>query len=251
MNDYRVSNRRACKVLFLHRSSWFYKGKSRNNSVLRKRIRDIAQTRVRYGSRRIATLLRREGWRDNHKRIHRLYCLKGLNLRSKRPRRKRAATRRLDRPKLYSIDQCWSMDFVADQLFDGRKIRALIVVDNYIHQCVAIHVGQSLKGTDVVAVMNYLKIVHFAVPERIQADAARWIMVANLSAAADRSKALDLWAYDNRVTLNFSRPSKPTARRPLILRLSSHSMAVSGRTPRGRVFERALVFVIRRCSGKD
>ena len=200
MNDYRVSNRRACKVLFLHRSSWFYKGKSRNDSVLRKRIRDIAQTRVRYGSRRIATLLRREGWRDNHKRIHRLYCLKGLNLRSKRPRRKRAATRRLDRPKLYSIDQCWSMDFVADQLFDGRKIRALIVVDNYIHQCVAIHVGQSLKGTDVVAVMNYLKIVHFAVPERIQVDNGSEFV----------SKALDLWAYDNRVTLDFSRPGKPT-----------------------------------------
>ena len=101
MNDYRVSNRRACKVLLLQRSSWFYKGKLRDDSVLRKRIKDIAQTRVRYGSRR-------EGWRDNHKRIHRLYCLEGLNLRSKRPRRKRAAAHRLDRPELSSIDQCWN-----------------------------------------------------------------------------------------------------------------------------------------------
>ena len=108
MNDYRVSNRRACKVISLQRSSWFYKGKARNDSVLRERIRDIAQTRVRYGSRRIATLLRREGWRDNHKRIHRLYCLEGLNLRSKRPRRKRAAAHRLDRIELSSIAQCWN-----------------------------------------------------------------------------------------------------------------------------------------------
>ena len=200
MNDYRVSNRRACKVLFLQRSSWFYKGKARNDSVLRERIRDIAQTRVRYGSRRIATLLRREGWRDNHKRIHRLYCLEGLNLRSKRPRRKRTAAHRLDRPELSSIDQCWSMDFVADQLFDGRKIRALTVVDNFSRQCVAIHVGQSLKGTDVVAVMDRLRVEFAGVPKRIQVDNGSEFI----------SKALDLWAYEHGVTLDFSRPGKPT-----------------------------------------
>jgi putative transposase len=62
------------------------------------------------------------------------------------------------------------MDFVADQLFDGRKIRALTIVDNYSRQCMAIHVGQSLKADDVVAVMNHLKIVDLAVPERIQVD---------------------------------------------------------------------------------
>lgn len=200
MNDYRVSNRRACKVLLLQRSSWFYKGKARNDSVLRQRIRDIAQTRVRYGSRRIATLLRREGWRDNHKRIHRLYCLEGLNLRNKRPRRKRAAAHRLDRIELSSIAQCWSMDFVADQLFDGRKIRALTVVDNYSRQCVAIHVGQSLKGTDVVAIMDRLRVEFAGVPKRIQVDNGREFI----------SKALDLWAYEHGVTLDFSRPGRPT-----------------------------------------
>ncbi len=82
---------------------------------------------------------------------------KGLNLRSKRPRRNRTAAHRLDRPELSSIHQCWSMDFVADQLFDGRKIRALTVVDNFSRQCVAIHVGQSLKGEDVVGSDERLK----------------------------------------------------------------------------------------------
>ena len=67
------------------------------------------------------------------------------------------------------------MDFVADQLFDGRKIRALTVavrraVDNFSRQCLAIHVGQSLKGEDVVAVMNQLKLVNLAVAKRIQVD---------------------------------------------------------------------------------
>lgn len=92
------------------------------------------------------------------------------------------------------------MDFVADQLFDGRKIRALTVVDNFSRQCVAIHVGQSLKGEDVVAVMNQLKMVNLSVPDRIQVDNGSEFI----------SKALDLWAYDNGVTLDFSRPGKPT-----------------------------------------
>lgn len=171
MNDYRVFSRRACKVLHLQRSNWFYKGKLYNDSVLREQIKDIAQTRVCYGSRRIAQL-RREGWRDNHKRIHRLYYLRGLNLRSKRPKRKRAAAHRLDWPELSGIDQCWNgpphaMDFVADQLFDGRKIWDSTVVDNFSRQCVAIHVGQSLKGTDVVAVMNQLRVEFTRVPKRI------------------------------------------------------------------------------------
>jgi putative transposase len=93
------------------------------------------------------------------------------------------------------------MDFVADQLFDGRKIRVLTVVDNFSRQCLAIHVGQSLKGEDVVAVMNQLKVVNLAVPNRIQVD----------NGAEFISKVLDKWCYDNNVTLDFSRPGKPTA----------------------------------------
>jgi len=76
------------------------------------------------------------------------------------------------------------------------EIRA---VDNFSRQCVAIHVGQSLKGEDVVAVMNRLKMVSLSVPERIQVDNGSEFI----------SKALDLWAYDNGVTPDFSRPGKP------------------------------------------
>ena len=163
-------------------------------------MREIADIRIRYGYWRIYTLLRREGWKDNHKRVYRVYCEEGLNLRSKRPRRNRTASHRLERPQLSNIHQSWSMDFVADQLFDGRKIRALTIVDNYSRKCLAIHVGQSLKGEDVVAVMNQLKVVNLAVPNRIQVDNGSEFI----------SKALDKWCYDNGVTLDFSRPGKPT-----------------------------------------
>ena len=200
IDAYRVSSRRACAVIRLERSVWYYRSKARDSTVLTHRIKEIAQTRIRYGYLRIYTLLRREGWKDNHKRVYRLYCQEGLNLRSKRPRRNRASAHRLERISFSTIHQCWSMDFVADQLFDGRKIRALTVVDNYSRQCLAIHVGQSLKGEDVVAVMERLKTEFKSVPERIQVDNGSEFI----------SKALDKWAYENNVILDFSRPGKPT-----------------------------------------
>jgi putative transposase len=200
IDAYRISARRACRVLRLQRASFAYQPHRRDDTVLRQRLRELAQVRVRYGSQRLYILLRREGWPDNHKRVHRLYCLEGLNLRSKRPRRNRAAAHRLERLPLGRLHQSWSMDFVADNLFDGRKIRALTIVDNFSRQCLAIHVGQSLKGEDVVAVMQRLHQQLGLVPERIQVDNGSEFI----------SKALDRWAYDQHVTLDFSRPGKPT-----------------------------------------
>lgn len=154
----------------LARSTFNYKGKPSDDAVLIARIREIALTRVRYGYWRIYILLRREGWLVNHKRVYRLYKLQGLNLRSKRPRRNRAAAHRLDRIAPSHPHQSWSMDFVADQLFDGRRFRALTVVDNFSRKCLAIHIGQSLKGPDVKGIMEYLYARYSQVPERIQVD---------------------------------------------------------------------------------
>lgn len=111
-------------------------------------MREIAQTRIRYGFWRIYVLMRREGHADNHKRLYRIYKEEGLNLRSKRPRRNRTAAHRSARIESKQVHQCWSMDFVADQLFDGRKFRALTVVVNYSRKCLHIAVGQYLKGED-------------------------------------------------------------------------------------------------------
>src|SRR5690606_9254319 len=89
---------------------------------------------------------------------------------------------------------------VADQLFDGRKFRALTVVDNYSRKCLAIEADQGLRGEQVVNVMEALKAHYGKVPERIQVDNGSEFI----------SKALDKWAYDNRVILDFSRLGKPT-----------------------------------------
>lgn len=92
-------------------------------------------------------LLRREGWKDNHKRVYRLYREQGLSLRHKRPRRSRAARLRQPKQTVSQTNEIWSMDFVADALYDGRRLRTLTIVDNHTRECLAIGVGSGLRGS--------------------------------------------------------------------------------------------------------
>ena len=198
--DHQVSIRKSCRVMMLAHSMMYYKAHRRDDQALRQRMRDIAEARVRYGHERIFVMLRREGWKDNHKRTHRVYKEEGLNLRTKRPRRSKTAANRLGRPVNTALYECFSMDFVSDALFDGRKFRALTVVDNLSRECLAIYVGQSLKGKDVVDVLNRIKITRNIVPRKIQTDNGSEFI----------SKEMDRWAYENKVTMHYSRPGKPT-----------------------------------------
>jgi len=126
-----VSIRRACAVLGGGRSTYHYAARRPPQAVLSKRIREIAETRIRYGYRRIHVLLRREGWPANVKRIYRLYPEEGLQLPHKTPKPRVAAKLREDRSPPAAPKQVWAMDFLSDQLFDGRKIRILTIVDAY------------------------------------------------------------------------------------------------------------------------
>ena len=120
-DSFRVSERRACRVLPLIRSSCRRKSTRKDPVRLRQRIRDLAESRVRYGYRRIHILLQREGFKVGKDRVHRLYSQEGLSLRRKRPRRHVTAARRVERPKPQQKNQSGSMDFVSDALFDGRR----------------------------------------------------------------------------------------------------------------------------------
>lgn len=200
IDEYRVSIKRAAALCLITRSLVYYKAHGRDDRAVRQRIKEIAAVRVRYGMARIHVLLRREGWCDNHKRVRRIYREEGLNLRLRRPRRSKAARHRTQSLPLTAPNQCWSMDFVADALFDGRRFRALTLVDNFSRECLEIEVGQSLKGEDVVQVMERMKLLRGALPERIKVDNGSEFI----------SKVLDKWAYENGVVLDFSRPGKPT-----------------------------------------
>ena len=132
ISSYRISVKRACSVCQQSRAGWYQRPNVKLLDLpLKKRMHEIASVRVRYGFWRIYVLIRRDGWQVNHKRLYRLYKEEGLNLRCRRPRRRKAAAHRSERPILTMPNQTWSMDFVADALFDGRRFRALTLVDNF------------------------------------------------------------------------------------------------------------------------
>ncbi len=110
------------------------------------RICEIAATRVRYGYRCIHVLLCREGWGINHKRVYRLYKEEGLLLRSKRPKRIVSAMHREKAESATRPDEVWSMDFMSDAFFDGRRLKLMAVVDNYTRESLAIEVAQGITG---------------------------------------------------------------------------------------------------------
>ena len=119
IDAYRVSIRRVTAVVQLRQGTYFYRPCPRDDRTERQWIREIAAARIRYSVRRIHVLLRPEGWLINYKKTCRIYCEESLNLRRKRPRRRVAAAHRQARPAVSSVNACWSMDFVANQLFNG------------------------------------------------------------------------------------------------------------------------------------
>ena len=163
------------------------------------RLKELAGVRVGYGYRRLHIMLQREGWQINHKRVYRLYREEGLGLRKKPPRRRVAAIKREIQPTATEQNECWSMDFVSDQLFDGRRMRVFTLVDNHTRESLALHAGQRIGGMDVVEVLEGVtKAKGF--PKRIKVDNGPEFI----------SKDLDRWAYWNKVELDFSRPGKPS-----------------------------------------
>lgn len=196
---WKVSIRRACEVLRAGRSTYHYVSRSSSQADLRQRIREIAETRVRYGYRRIHVLLRREGWEVNAKRVYRLYREEGLQLRNKTPKRKVKAKLREGRADPVRRNDVWAMDFVHDQLYDGRKIRILNIIDAYTRFVPAIDVRGSYTGADVVETLERV-CSRLGYPKSIRVDQGPEFV----------SKDLDLWAYAKNVELDFSRPGKPT-----------------------------------------
>jgi putative transposase len=157
MRRFGCSQRNVLRVVKMSASTYLYKTvKKKDESALKMSTKEITDTRVHYGYRRVHVLLRREGHTDNVKRICRLYRVEveGLSQRLKRQRRNKAAKLRQPKQLANAVNEIWSMDFVADASFDGRKLRMLTVVDLYTHECLPIEVGQSLKGEGVVRTLN-------------------------------------------------------------------------------------------------
>lgn len=196
---YDVSERRGCAVLVCARSVQRYQSVREPCTELRMRIKDLTASRVTWGYRRVHVLLVREGWAVNAKKVYRIYREEGLSMRAKRPRRHKAAQVRQMTPSASGRDERWSMDFMSDQLGDGRRIRVLTIVDHYTRESMAMEVGQSMGSAAVIGVLERLGRLR-RTPRTISVD----------NGPEFASKALDAWAYRKGVRLDFSRPGKPT-----------------------------------------
>ncbi|HBC8114612.1 TPA: IS3 family transposase [Raoultella planticola] len=194
---YGASERQVFFALRVSRSSFRYRSVAADDSALRLRIRKITETRGHYGYRRVHVMLRREGWRDNHKRIYRLYSEQGLSLRLKRPRRNKSAQRRQPQPQLQGLYP--NHVFVSDALFDGHRLRLLTVIDLYTRECLGICVGPNLRSTEVAEMLNTITLRR-PLPQLLKTD--------NDSEFA--GKMLDKWVYERGSRIDFSRPGTPT-----------------------------------------
>lgn len=197
--EWQVSIRKACAALEFDRSTYHYKSRRSGQAALETRIREICHARVRYGYRRVHVLLRREGWRHGQNKTRRIYRELGLQLRNKAPKRRVKAKLRDDRRPATRANEIWAMDFVHDQLATGQKLRVLTMVDIFSRFSPALEPRFTFRGSDVVAILEGV-CNEVGFPATIRVDQGSEFV----------SRDLDLWAYQRGVTLDFSRPGKPT-----------------------------------------
>ncbi len=175
-----------------------YQRRTRSDEAgVRKRLRTLAAERPRWGYRRLHVLLRRELGRINRQRVQRLYRLEGLAIR-RRKRKRVARTPRGLRPTTWQRGEAWAVDCMHDVLADGRRFRTLNVLDTVTRECLAIEVDTSLPGQRVVRLLEQLTRWHGA-PKPITLD----------NGPECTGQAVDAWAYDHGVALDFIDPGKP------------------------------------------
>lgn len=195
---YAFSERRACRLVGISRTSARYRTARGDEAAVRARLRALAAERPRFGYRRLHALLRREGIVANHKRVARLYREEGLAVR-RRSRKRLAREGRGAVPAPVRPNQRWGLDFVSDALAGGRRLRLLCVLDLFTREALAIEVDVSLPGPRVVAVLERLAAVREPPAELVLDNGPELT-----------GRALDTWAAGRGVRLRFIAPGKPS-----------------------------------------
>lgn len=201
LKNRRISERRACQLVGFSRSAAWYQPKGRDDAALRARLRTLAEKYPRYGYPTLHSMLRIEGLARNRKRTYRLYREEGLQVRTKR-------RKKLNRPRIPmvvpdQVNERWSMDFGSDQLANGRRLRVLNVVDDFItRECVLKVVDFSISGERVARALDELSQKR-PLPKTLVCD----------NGPEFTSKAMFFWTRDRRTSSSpESRPRMPSLR---------------------------------------
>ena len=198
-DSFEIAVSHACRLVQLQHSSFYYQAvPDPKEPALRRRVRELAATRIRFGYRRLTIMLRREGWLVNAKRVYRIYREEGLGLARKRKVKRRSQTRgKIEAPN--EPNQLWAMDFVADRLENGGSIRILTLIDAFTREALLVWADHRMSGEKVAAQLDLLRGGR-PLPAAIRVD----------NGSEFYSRAMDSWAYRNQVRLDFIRPGKPT-----------------------------------------
>lgn len=196
-DDFKVSERRACHILDIHRSLIRYHSKWPEDIDLRKRLRKLSVERRRFGYRRLHVLLVREGMQVNHKKLWRIYKEEGLSVR-KRDGRKRAIGTRRPIVLPCKVNERWSLDFVSDSFMDGRRFRMLCIIDDYSRECLALVPDTSIGGERLARELDKL-IDYRGKPDTIVSD----------NGTEMTSNAILRWQQDTNINWHHIAPGKP------------------------------------------
>ncbi len=194
---YAMSQRRACRLARLSRKAAAYQPSRRADEPLKTRLKELGEQYPRYGYLMLHAMLKREGLVINRKRTYRIYCEEGLQVRTKR--RKKLVRPRIPMAVPTRPNERWSLDFVHDQLADGRRIRVLNIIDDYSRVCVGQLVDRSISGVRVVRYLEELAQSR-SMPKSIIMDNGTELT----------SKAMFFWSQRTGIKLNFIQPGKPT-----------------------------------------
>jgi putative transposase len=192
-----VSQRAACRIACCPRSVAQYRIRRIDDPLLLERLKALAAERRRFGYRRLTMMLRREGFVVNHKRIHRIYRVEGLQLRARHKRGVRYVRGNVV-PTVSRPNERWSLDFVHDALSNGRKFRSLTIVDDFTRESIGIEVDFSLTGDRVVRVLSRLADTR-GLPSTLKFD----------NGTEFTSNAMLGWAAQVNVELHFIEPGRP------------------------------------------
>ena len=189
----------ACRAIGLARSSLYRASQaSEERRKLQSRIIDLSEQNARYGYRRVTALLRREGAKINTKRVQRVRRQESLQVRKKQRRTKRLGMSTAMRQRAERANQIWSWDFVHDQTQEGTPFRILTLIDEHTKQCLATHVGWSVRAVDVITVIE-ASIQRYGAPEHIRSDNGSEFI----------AHAIQDWLSDNEIKIIYIKPGSP------------------------------------------
>lgn len=196
-----VSQRRACQVLSQPRGTQRYQPRRVDeDKALVGDMKRLSRLHPRYGYRRITALLRTEGWTVNRKRVYRLWRQEGLKVPGRKGKHKRLGDSENSclRQRAEHINHVWSYDFVTDQTQDGRRLKLLVVLDEYTRESLTIEVARRLKAPEVIATLEYLFAIRGA-PEYLRSDNGPEFVAA----------AIQQWLKDSGVHTLYIAPGSP------------------------------------------